>query len=89
MMNEQIKWNGYEFCPPKGQEVFYSTDWFTAKLSNEKVAKSYECLWRLVDTSAKVTGNLETSSIESVSNKTFESEKCSRSNGVIWHSFGV
>lgn len=79
MMNEQIKWNGYEFYPPKGQEVFCSTEWFTAKLSNEKITKSYECLWRLVDTSVKVTGNLETSSIGSDSNKTFEGVKASNS----------
>ena len=31
MMNEQSKWNGYEFFPPKGQEVFYSTEWFAHK----------------------------------------------------------
>ena len=60
MMNEQIKWNGYEFFPPKGQEVFYSTEWFKGCLGKGKQHdpnNEFECLWRIVDTAHRITGN--------------------------------
>ena len=80
MMNEPIKWNGYEFFPPKGQEVFYSTEWFTHKATTEKNNNSFECLWRIVDTGSKITGNLETSSIAEGNANILECENVTKSN---------
>ena len=79
-MNEQIKWNGYEFFPPKGQEVFHSTEWFTHKSTTGKNNNSFECLWRIVDTGSKITGNLETSSMAGNNANILECENAPKSN---------
>lgn len=80
MMNEEIKWNGYEFFPPKGQEVFYSTEWFAHKLTAEKNNKSFECLWRIVDTGRKITANSEISSIAEENTNILEYKNVSKSS---------
>lgn len=73
MKERKITWNGYDFLPPTGQEVFYRTEWFKGSLGKGKQHdpnNEFECLWRIVDTAHRITGNNSSSSNESAKGKT-------------------
>lgn len=58
------KWGNMDFYAPKGQEVFCATEWFKGQLGKGKQHdpnQDFECLWRIVDTGCRITGNAETS----------------------------
>lgn len=71
-------WGGLEFHAPEGQEVFYVTDWQKGQLGKGKQHdpnQDFECVWRIVDTGCRFTGNAKTSSNGTVENQTFVSQK--------------
>ncbi len=58
-------WGGLEFHAPEGQEVFFVTDWHKGQLGKGKQHdpnQDFECVWRIVDTDRRFTGNSNVSS---------------------------
>lgn len=75
-------WGGLEFHAPEGQEVFFVTDWKKGQLGKGKQHdpnNDFECVWRIVDTAHRFTGNSNSSSSDTSENKTPTAEN----NGLI------
>ena len=72
------KWGGLEFHAPEGQEVFFVTDWQNGQLGKGKLHdpnQDFECVWRVVDTGKRFTGNINASSTDTDENGTLMAEK--------------
>lgn len=66
-------WGGLEFHAPGGQEVFFVTDWQKGQLGKGKQHdpnQDFECVWRIVDTDRRFTGNSNVSSNDTSENTT-------------------
>ena len=66
-------WGGLEFHAPEGQEVFFVTDWQKGQLGKGKQHdpnQDFECVWRIVDTDRRFTGNSNISSNDTSENAT-------------------
>ena len=66
-------WGGLEFHAPEGQEVFFVTDWQKGQLGKGKQHdpnQDFECVWRIVDTDRRFTGNSNVSSNDTPKNTT-------------------
>ena len=70
-------WGGLEFHAPGGQEVFFVTDWQKGQLGKGKQHdpnQDFECVWRIVDTDRRFTGNSNVSSNDTSENTTLTTE---------------